>query len=218
MRPLAFSDTLLYPVVFWSAYALWLALELTWSRKRWSRGWQETVSSRAAKPSAGSRESNGTSSKDRGSFWLIVVLMWVALGLAFALAFGLPQAAILWRRSLVFWTGIVLMLVGMGFRYYAIRTLGRFFTFNVAVHSGQTVVERGLYRYIRHPSYAAGLITLAGIGVALGNWASVGALLTLMAVAYGYRIQVEETALVAALGAPYQAYRSRTKRLIPFVF
>jgi protein-S-isoprenylcysteine O-methyltransferase Ste14 len=143
--------------------------------------------------------------------------MWVALGLAFALAFGLPRATILWHRDLVFWIGIVLMLVGMGFRYFAIRTLGRFFTFNVAVHSGQTVVERGPYRYIRHPSYAAGLITLAGIGVALGNWASLAALLMLMAVAYGYRIQVEETALLAALGAPYQAYRSRTKRIIPFV-
>ena len=210
MRPLAFSETLLYPIVFWSAYALWLALELTWSRKRWSRGPHKALSSAPG--------SNGTSSKDRGSFWLIVVLMWMALGLAFALAFGLPQATILWRRSLVFWIGIVLMLVGMGFRYYAIRTLGRFFTFNVAVHKGQTVVERGPYRYIRHPSYAAGLITLAGIGVALGSWASLAALLTLMAIAYGYRIQVEETALLAALGAPYQSYRSRTKRIIPFVF
>ena len=210
MRPLIFSGTLLYPFVFWSAYALWLALELVWSRKRWSRDLQETLSS-APGP-------DGTSSKDRGSFWLIVALMWVALALAFALAFRLPQTTILWHRALVFWIGIVLMLVGMSFRYYAIRTLGRFFTFNVAVHGGQTVVERGPYRYIRHPSYAGGLITLTGIGVALGNWASLGAVVTVMAIAYGYRIRVEEEALLASLGAPYQSYRSRTKRIIPFVF
>ena len=209
MPPLAFSGTLLYPLVFWSAYALWLALELTWSRKRWSRGWHKEPSSTPG--------SDGTSSKDRGSFRLIVASMWLALGLAFVFAFLVPQATIVWHRPIIFWMGIVLMLVGMGFRYYAIRTLGRFFTFDVAVHSGQTVIERGPYRYIRHPSYAGGLMTLAGIGVALGNWASLGTLLTVMAIAYGYRIQVEEAALLASLGAPYQAYRSRTKRIIPFV-
>ena len=81
-------------------------------------------------------------------FWFIVILMWVALGLAFALAYLLPQATILWHRTLVFWIGLALTLVGISFRYYAIRTLGRFFTFNVAMHSGQKVVERGRYRYI----------------------------------------------------------------------
>jgi protein-S-isoprenylcysteine O-methyltransferase Ste14 len=210
MRPLIFSGSVVYAVVFWSAYALWLAVELVWSRTRWSKDRRDTLSSAPTTHSA--------SSKDRGSFRLIVALMWVALGLAFAFAFLLPQAAIVWHRALVFWIGLALMLAGMGFRYYAIRTLGHFFTFDVAVHTGQSVVERGPYRYIRHPSYTGGLITLTGVGVALGNWASIGALLAVMAAAYDYRIRAEETALLSSLGAPYESYRSRTKRIIPFVF
>src|SRR5580704_14582736 len=74
------------------------------------------------------------------------------------------------------------------------------------------------YRYIRHPSYSGGLITLAGLGLALGNWAGLLTLLACTGAGYGYRIFVEEAALVAALGEPYREYMRRTRRLIPFVF
>jgi protein-S-isoprenylcysteine O-methyltransferase Ste14 len=147
-----------------------------------------------------------------------MILLWVALGLDFALSFLLPQANILWNRTAIFYLGISLMLAGMAFRFYAMSVLGRFFTYDVAVHPGQTVVEAGPYRYIRHPSYTGGLLTLAGLGLALGNWAGLLALLACTGTGYGYRIFVEEAALVAALGEPYREYMRRTRRLIPFVF
>jgi protein-S-isoprenylcysteine O-methyltransferase Ste14 len=110
------------------------------------------------------------------------------------------------------------MLVGIAFRWYAVAILGRFFTFDVAVQTGQTVVEAGPYRYIRHPSYTGALITVIGIGLALGNWASLFILLVCMGIAYAYRISIEEAALVAALGEPYRQYTRRTRRLVPFLF
>jgi protein-S-isoprenylcysteine O-methyltransferase len=68
--------------------------------------------------------------------------------------------------------------------------LGRFFTFDVAVQSGQTVVDAGPYRYIRHPSYA-GALTLVGLGQALGNWAGLFALVACMGIALhtAYRLK-----------------------------
>jgi protein-S-isoprenylcysteine O-methyltransferase Ste14 len=95
--------------------------------------------------------------------------------------------------------------------------LGRYFTFQVDVHTGQTVIETGPYRYIRHPSYSGALITVFGLGLALGNWASILALLACVLIGYAYRIRVEEAALVTALGQPYSEYMSRTARLIPFL-
>jgi protein-S-isoprenylcysteine O-methyltransferase Ste14 len=97
------------------------------------------------------------------------------------------------------------------------RVLGRYFTFNVAVHAGQTVVEAGPYRYIRHPSYTGALITVVGLGLVLGNWAGMIALVACVGTGYAYRIWVEESALVLALGEPYRAYMGRTRRLVPFV-
>jgi protein-S-isoprenylcysteine O-methyltransferase len=149
---------------------------------------------------------------------LIVVFFWIALILGFSLSFLLPQAAILWNRRLLFFAGIALMLAGVAFRWYAMRVLGRFFTFDVAIQTEQTVIEAGPYRYIRHPSYTGVFVTQIGLGLALGNWAALFAILIVLGIAYAYRIAVEEAALRAALGAPYCEYMRRTKRLIPFVF
>ena len=156
--------------------------------------------------------------RDQGSLTLLYILIWVALGLGFSLPFLLPQAAIEWRRTWVFFLGISLMLAGIALRWYCMAVLGRYFTFDVAVHAGQSVIETGPYRYIRHPSYSGGLLTLLGFGLALGNWAAILAVIVCMAIAYAYRIRVEEAALVAALGEPYVDYMRRTWRLVPFVF
>ncbi len=198
MHPLPFSGGPRYAILFWGTYTLWFALE--------------TIGSRTKRSGDRSRAS------DRGSFSLIMVLLWVALVSDFALSFLLPQANILWNRTAIFYLGISLMLAGLAFRFYAMSVLGRFFTYDVAVHVGQTVVEAGPYRYIRHPSYTGALITLVGLGLALGNWAGLLALLACTGAGYSYRISVEEAALVRALGEPYREYMRRTRRLIPFVF
>ena len=110
------------------------------------------------------------------------------------------------------------MLVGTVFRWYCVAVLGKYFTFDVAIRSGQVLVEVGPYRYIRHPSYSGALLTLFGFGLALGNWAGLAAALFCMGFAYSYRIPVEEAALLSALGETYKKYQNRTWRLIPFVF
>jgi protein-S-isoprenylcysteine O-methyltransferase Ste14 len=143
-------------------------------------------------------------------------MIWTGLALEFAACFGLPQAAIPWMRTELFFAAIALLWVGLAFRYYAMRVLGHYFTFQVDVHSGQTI-ETGPYRYIRHPSYTGALITVLGLGLALGNWAGLVALLACVGIGYTYRIHVEEAALVAALGEPYKQYMGRTQRLVPFV-
>jgi hypothetical protein len=140
LHPLPFSGGPVYAILFCVTYALWIVLETIGSRTKRSR--------------------DTSKARDRGSFRLIMLLLWLALGLDFALSFLLPQATILWKRTSLFFIGIALMLVGMAFRFYAMSVLGWFFTYDVAIHAGQTVIEVGPYRYIRHPSYT-GLSSLS---------------------------------------------------------
>lgn len=79
------------------------------------------------------------------------------------------------------------------------------------VDPGQAVVDRGPYRWVRHPSCTGTLVISAGVGLTLGNWLSL-AIIMLPLAAMLRRISVEETALTEILGQPYQA---RTKRLVP---
>jgi len=109
-------------------------------------------------------------------------------------------------------------LMGIVVRQYSMKLLGQFFTFDVAIHTGHTLIEIGPYRYIRHPSYSGALLTMLGFGLALGNWAGLSVALLCLAIAYTYRIAVEEAALTAALGDSYKQYVNRTWRLVPFLF
>ena len=188
----------IYALIFWGASASWILPEvIAWKVKR---------------------ASSSTKAEDKGSLILIAVLWWTGIALDFSLSFLLPQAAIAWKRTSVFFAGITVMLFGIALRWYSAGILGKYFTFDIAIHGGQVLIEAGPYRYIRHPSYSGAVLTLLGFGMALGNWAGLGAALVCLGAAYGYRIPIEEAALTAALGDSYRQYMERTRRLVPFLF
>jgi protein-S-isoprenylcysteine O-methyltransferase Ste14 len=132
-----------------------------------------------------------------------------------------------WVRSLQFApehqraalaVGIALIVAGALLRRHCWRMLGASFTGDVRASADQAVVNRGAYRLLRHPSYTGGTMLNAGVGIALGSWAS-ALLLTVASLAvYMYRIAVEERALVAAIGEPYREFMRTRKRLIPFLY
>jgi protein-S-isoprenylcysteine O-methyltransferase Ste14 len=95
------------------------------------------------------------------------------------------------------------------------RAAGRFFTTDVRVHPGQTVVEDGPYRWVRHPPYTGLLAIFVGVGLALGNWASLATLVLLPTIGLVYRIRVEERALLDGLGEPYRRFAASRSRLVP---
>jgi protein-S-isoprenylcysteine O-methyltransferase Ste14 len=199
MLPVPFvTGNLRYDAIFIVSYVAWILFEVL------------TGSSRKAKGAA--------KAQDRGSFFFLIGMIWLGMFLEFTFCFGVQRAAIPWGRTEIFFFGIALIWIGIAFRYYCMRVLGKYFTFDVATHGGQTVVEAGPYRYIRHPSYTGALITVIGFGLTLGNWAGLLALVGCVAIGYMYRIHVEEAALVAALREPYREYMGRTRRLVPFVF
>jgi protein-S-isoprenylcysteine O-methyltransferase Ste14 len=198
LNPLSFPARPIEALIFWGAFALWIVPEVVaWRVKR-----------------------SGDSSKtrDQGSLSLIVILWLTGIAVDFLLTFLLPQAALPWKGYSVFFLGVCLMLAGIALRWYSVSVLGKYFTFDVAIHCGQSLIEAGPYRYIRHPSYSGALLTLFGFGLALGNWAGLAVALVCLGSAYAYRVPVEEAALAAALGEPYRHYVSRTWRLVPFLF
>jgi len=156
--------------------------------------------------------------QDRGSMALLIGLQWVGLALNFWLAWWLPGAAIIWQRTALFLLGVILILLGVALRWYAIRTLGSYFTRDIAVSADQMVVKSGPYRSIRHPAYSGTFLTMLGVGLAMTNWASLVALQSCVFLGHLYRVYVEEKALIDAMGQPYLDYMRETKRFIPSVF
>jgi len=162
------------------------------------------------------RAKRSTNRDDRGSYVILVACVYLALGLAFFCAFAATWAQIISGREAFFVLGLALMLAGAALRIWTIRLLGKWFTFDVATQEGQTICKDGPYKLIRHPSYTAGLISIAGVALALGSWLSVLVAVGVASVGYAYRVFVEERVLCARLGDPYRAYMARTSRFIPF--
>jgi protein-S-isoprenylcysteine O-methyltransferase Ste14 len=161
-----------------------------------------------------SRLNRHGSPADRNS--LVVVYTTVTAGLlgGFALA-RWRAAAIPDARWPMFVVGLVLMGAGIAIRQWAVALLGEFFTTDVRVHPGQTVVDEGPYRWVCHPSYTGMLMAFAGIGLALGNWAAVAVLVAVPAIGLVIRIRIEERALLDGLGEPYRRFAAGRSRLIP---
>jgi protein-S-isoprenylcysteine O-methyltransferase Ste14 len=114
--------------------------------------------------------------------------------------------------------GLTVAVLGIGFRVWAILTLGPLFKFVVVIQHEHHVVDNGPYRFLRHPSYTGALGALLGIGIALDNWLAAAAIVLIPLAAVLIRIKVEETRLTAALGPEYGQYAARTQRLIPGVW
>jgi protein-S-isoprenylcysteine O-methyltransferase Ste14 len=158
----------------------------------------------------------GARRQDRFSGQALVAGVVLSVWTGIFIASRVPSATIVTGGAFVFGLGVAVALCGIGLRWWAVLTLGRFFTTRVTTTANQTVVESGPYRRLRHPSYTGALLTVLGVLLCNTNWLSLACFLIALP-GFAYRIRVEERALVDGLGEPYREYMRRTKRLVPFV-
>ena len=114
--------------------------------------------------------------------------------------------------------GLVVIIVASLLRRHCFQMLGTDFRGDVSVRADQPIVERGAYRHLRHPSYLAAMLLHLGFGLCFTNWGTLALLMLAVPPLFVYRIRVEERALRERLGASYDGYSGRTKRLIPGVW
>jgi protein-S-isoprenylcysteine O-methyltransferase Ste14 len=145
----------------------------------------------------------------------LAVIIGIFASVIIALTFS--QAAIATLPEWTFYLGITLMISGIVLRQWSIALLGRFFSVLVSVQDGQTIIRKGPYRFVRHPSYTGLLLIMTGIGFGVQSWEAVIILILIFGIVFGYRIYIEEKALVAQFGPEYTEYMKSTKMLIPFV-
>ncbi len=143
-------------------------------------------------------------------------LLWICWIIIFAVSFGFAGKSIALLPSWTYYIGIVAMISGIVLRQWSIAVLGRYFSTVIGIQKNQTVVDRGPYRFVRHPSYTGVLLIVVGLGLAVQSWGAVVVAVVLFGVAYGHRMLLEEKVLISALGDSYLQYMKRTKRIIPF--
>jgi protein-S-isoprenylcysteine O-methyltransferase Ste14 len=112
--------------------------------------------------------------------------------------------------------GMALFLMGLGLAVWARVNLGRNWGAPMSEKVDAELVTTGPYRYIRNPIYSG--IMLAAIGTAVAvSWYWLVAV-ALMGAFFVYSATVEEHTMERLFPGAYPAYKSSTKKLIPFIF
>ncbi len=112
--------------------------------------------------------------------------------------------------------GLALFLAGLTMAMAGRLQLGRNWVDleDYTVLPDQSLVARGLYRYVRHPIYTGDIILLLGLQLALNSWLVVGVVPVVMVVVRQARA---EEALLSRTLPGYAEYCGRTKRFIPLI-
>jgi|SRR5580704_285452 protein-S-isoprenylcysteine O-methyltransferase Ste14 len=128
----------------------------------------------------------------------------------------------LWNPLLPFsqpvfpWLGAALCVIGVAGAIWARWTLAGNWNSNVVFKQGHELIERGPYRFVRHPIYTSLLVM--GLGTALAeNRLSGFAGVFFWFVGFWIKLRQEEKLLTRHFAAEYPAYMTRVKALIPFV-
>lgn len=184
-------------ILFVSTYLLWIGSEIYLNRFARSGNIQKEK-------------------KDQGSEWILWITAFIAVTLG-------SLIAIYWDFAIFHdfrWAqlGLCLMIFGIVFRFTAIRQLGKFFTVDVILHADHQLIQTGLYKKLRHPSYTGIMISLLGFGISLNNYLSLFIVVSLFFIALQNRINIEEKALIQKFKVQYEHYSKTTWKLIPFVF
>jgi protein-S-isoprenylcysteine O-methyltransferase Ste14 len=158
----------------------------------------------------------GSTTRDRGTLWLNIVIITAAV-VAAGMMTGVLKNAAAWQFGSAGLSAadLLVMWAGLAVRIWAIVVLGRSFRMTVEVDTGQQVVDGGPYRWVRHPSYTGIRLLMVGLSLAYGTWPALAILLVLPAGVLIHRIFVEEAVLTEVIGRGYTDYAARTKRLVP---
>jgi len=112
--------------------------------------------------------------------------------------------------------GYFFVILGLIIRWYAVSTLGKYFRVQLTILKNQPLLQEGIYKYIRHPSYTGLLLYYLGLGLIMHNYYSLLLLTSIPFYVVWHRITIEEKFLTAHFGKTYVFYKKNTYKLFPF--
>lgn len=177
--------------------ACWVFLVLYW-----------TISARSVKPAAERQGWTGRLARTPALLgFLLLVVAW-------AYPFGIVMVR---HTALSASLGVALCALGLFVSIWSRKTLGGDWSRDVELKQGHELVERGPYRFVRHPIYTGHLLMALGTAIAGGLLVAFVGLLLILA-GFCIKLKQEESLLLKHFPDQYPAYKARVRALIPYVF
>ena len=101
------------------------------------------------------------------------------------------------------------------FCLWAVRTLGKQWTFEARVIKGHELVTQGPYAIVRNPIYLGMFGMIIGAGLAFSRWWTLLAAVIFFLAGNRIRIRTEEKLLRETFGSQFDDYASRVPAFVP---
>ena len=155
--------------------------------------------------------------KTAGDNSLLIFRVLIPLALILSIVFYFLHIGEIFLPILVY-LGSVLVVFGLLYRWYAVRSLGKYFRVKISLISKQKLITNGIYTNIRHPSYTGLLCYYLGLGLIMQNSCSLVLLIVFPLYVVLNRVRLEEIFLVENFGDSYKTYQKKSFRLIRFIY
>jgi protein-S-isoprenylcysteine O-methyltransferase Ste14 len=93
--------------------------------------------------------------------------------------------------------------------------MGRNWTPTLGLREEHQLITDGVFRFIRHPMYAAHILWALATPLILTNWIAGFSMLVPQLAQYWLRVKAEEGMMLERFGEQYRQYMERTGRLLP---
>jgi len=121
------------------------------------------------------------------------------------------------QPDFVGWLGVPVFALAIWLLARSHIDLGKNWTPILQITQGHTLVTSGVFKYVRHPMYAAHLVWGIAQILLLQNWLVGPSMLIFMLPLMLIRIPKEEKMMIEQFGQEYQDYMKRAGRIIPKV-
>ncbi len=155
------------------------------------------------------------SHRQRLRYWTLFVVACLLLINGWRLPYPL-NLRIIPRVAPVAWVAAALCIAGLLVALWARMIIGRNWSGMVTLKEQHELVERGPYRFVRHPIYT-GMLTMFFATALLQRHLAGFVGVLLMFASFWIKLGLEENLMLQQFPERYAAYRQRTKRIIPFV-
>ncbi|HEY3660688.1 MAG TPA: isoprenylcysteine carboxylmethyltransferase family protein [Candidatus Udaeobacter sp.] len=148
-------------------------------------------------------------------YWVLLVVACLLLIYSRKLPYAL-SFRIIPDSTAIACAAAALCVVGLAFAIWARVTLGRNWSGVVTLKEEHELVQRGPYRFVRHPIYTGILAMFFATALSQGRWSGfLGTLL--MFASFWIKLRDEEKLMLQQFRDQYRAYQQRVKCIIPFV-
>ena len=113
------------------------------------------------------------------------------------------------------WTGSGLFVVAILLLWRSHADLGRNWTVTIGLRDEHTLITEGIFKYIRHPMYAAHILWAIAQIIILHNWLAAYPFFLTSTLLYLIRVHSEEEMMIEKFGEEYKRYMVRTGRILP---